>query len=66
MSVSFHQEGVGHAGVIAVVIEGLVQVLEVLLQPGPFVLVLVQDLEVEILVPVEAQEVLPNAIECVL
>ena len=66
MSVSFHQEGVGHAGVIAVVIEGLIQVLEVLLQPGPFVLVLVQDLEVEILVPVEAQEVLPNAIECVL
>lgn len=66
MSVSFHQEGVGHAGVIAVVIEGLVQVLEVLLQPGPFVLVLVQDLEVEILVPVEAQEVFPKAVECVL
>ena len=41
MSVSFHQEGVGHAGVIAVVIEGLVQVLEVFLQPEPFVLVLV-------------------------
>lgn len=66
MSLSIHQEGVRDAGVVAVVIERFVEVLEVLFQFGTVGLGVVQDLEVEVSVPIETQEFLAETVNCVL
>lgn len=66
MSVSIHQKGVRDAGVVAVVIERIVEVLKVLFQLGSIGSGFVQFLEIEVSVPIETQKLFAETINSIL